>query len=77
MGKDTPIQSSKRLIAITIGPSGELRTERGGTPLGHLGPDSTLDGILSNENTQRILREKLNGTGGSERDPRLGIIQGI
>ena len=74
MGNGIVYRKSKRLIAVSVGPSGEVRTERGSIPIGNLSVNS-LDDIISNESTQKIFKEKIIGTGGAERDPRLGILQ--
>jgi hypothetical protein len=69
------IQGSKRGTGVTITPSGAVKTERGGQPIGRIGVDGSLEDIIFDPETQRILREKVRGTGGAERDARLEIVQ--
>jgi MoaA/NifB/PqqE/SkfB family radical SAM enzyme len=77
MDGDVELRHSKRLIAVTVGPSGEVRTERGNVPIGIIGVDGSLEEIISKDETQRIFREKLLGTGGADRDARLEVLQNI
>lgn len=77
LGNGIQMQGSKRLIAVTVGPSGEVKTERGSIPLGRINEENSLEDIVLSKQVQDIFRKKLLGLGGGERDARLKLVQSI
>ncbi len=74
MRAKTNLEHHKRLVSISVGPSGEIRTDRGSVILGKITKDNSLEKIILSHETQRQFREKLEGTGRGK-DPRFKIIQ--
>jgi hypothetical protein len=67
------LQAAKRLIGITVNHLGEVRTERGGKPIGDMNRES-LGTIVASPEAQKAFRAKLEGCADFEAEPRLRII---
>ena len=73
MGR-TIINASKRNSTVTVGPGGEVKMERGGTPIGTVGNDGSFRDIIFDARTQEILRSRIEGKESPWADDRLRVL---
>jgi MoaA/NifB/PqqE/SkfB family radical SAM enzyme len=72
--KGNKVMKGKRLIALTVDPFGNVRTERGGDHIAQINGRTTLTDIIKSERVQKIFARKLDGsTNGPEDGKRREI----